>query len=164
MRYSRGLDPMGIRFSLDAGVLAESGTYRFARGTTSAYLSFPMPGRLVAALEAGGGTSAGDLPVQRLWYVGGPGTVRGFAPAERVAGEAFWRARAEIGTSRPALRLILFSDAGNAASRGDLGFDPALVSVGAGVSTLDGLIRMDVGRAVRGGRGWSVRLKLDGAI
>jgi hypothetical protein len=164
MITATGLDPAGLRLGLELGLLVEGGTYEFARASSIGYGSFPIPGPLVVALELSAGTSMGALPVQRLWSVGGPGTIRGFAPDERIVGESFWRARAEVGNERPVVRLIAFADAGTAATRRDLALDPALVSVGVGASTLDGLIRLDVAKALRGGTGWSLRLRLDGAL
>jgi hypothetical protein len=59
---------------------------------------------------------------------------------------------------------VLFSDAGWAGARDGWDFDPPLLSAGAGASFLDGLIRLDVSRALRAPTGWRVDLYLDGSL
>ena len=68
------------------------------------------------ALTVAGGSSVGGVPVQRLWYMGGYGTVRGQDPATMV-GDAFWLARAELGGKFIAARPIVFFDLGWAGAR-----------------------------------------------
>jgi hypothetical protein len=164
LQTSRGFDPLAFRGGLEARFMAETGSYRFARPSVGAFTTLPLPGRLVGAVEAAAGTSFGDLPVQRNWYVGGRGSVRGFALEERVTGESFWTARGEIGTERPAARLVLFGDAGWAGPRDEFTTDPMLVSAGVGLSFLDGLVRGDLAKALRGGSGWSFQLSVDAPL
>lgn len=163
--FHHGLDPHGFRFSAEAGIRAELGTFEFARPIIALQSTFPLPGRYVGALEVTTGTSFGILPVQRLWHVGGPGSVRGFRPAERIVGESFWTARGEVGTDRPGARVVLFADAGWAGERSTFTTDPALVSTGVGVSFLDGLVRADLARVLRGGpERWRFQLHLDAPL
>jgi outer membrane translocation and assembly module TamA len=115
------------------------------------------------ALDASAGTSFGDVPVQSLWRLGGAGTLRGY-DGSAAAGTAFWRGRGEVGRGSGTTRLALFSDLGWAGSRGDFSFQHPLWSVGAGVSVLDGLVRMDLARALRSPRGWRVEIYMDGAL
>jgi outer membrane translocation and assembly module TamA len=65
-------------------------------------------------------------------------------------GEAFGRARFEVALVLPVASVALFSDAGWVGPDLD-DFDEAdaLLSVGVGVSVLDGLIRLDVARGLR---------------
>jgi hypothetical protein len=164
-RWRRGLDPGGFRAGADASLLAEQGTYGFARPALTVRTTFPLPVRLAGALEAGAGTSFGDLPAQREWFVGGQSTVRGFRAEERMVGSAFWRARGEVGSDRPAFRLIVFSDAGWAGDRSAFAATDPLISAGVGVSALDGLVRADLARAIQGGAGrWGLTLYLDAAL
>lgn len=161
---SRGLDPRGVRWAGGAAVLGSIGSYDFVRSALSGSLGLPLPMGGVAALELAAGSAFGAPPRQSLWYIGGPATVRGYGGPSRIAGEAFWRARGEVGTSVPAARVTLFTDAGWAGPRGDLWTQPALVSVGAGASLLDGLMRVDLSRALRAPVGWRLDLSVDGLI
>ena len=123
-----------------------------------------MPFRLVGSLQGSAGTSAGTVPVQGLWYLGGAGSVRGY-PGATAAGESFWRARAELATPGPAVRLAIFSDARWAGRRSEwTSADPSLLSAGVGASFLAGLIRVDLARALRGRSGWRMELYLDAAL
>ena len=115
------------------------------------------------ALSAASGTSVGDVPIQGLWYLGGPASVRGFRTAF-LGGQSFWRARAEMGRGTPAFRLVAFSDAGWVGNRENYRLDPSLLSVGGGIATLDGLVRLDLAKAVRGGSDWRADLYLNGAF
>jgi hemolysin activation/secretion protein len=114
-------------------------------------------------LEAAAGWSGGALPVQSLWYLGGPGSLRGYDGAT-VGGESFWRGRAEIGAGIPGARLALFSDAGWAGSRDAFTTDPSLIGAGVGASFMDGLIRVDLARALRRPTGWRLDFYLNGLI
>lgn len=162
--YAWGGDPLGVRWALGGSVLGATGDYGFARPSATAFLGLPLPLRGVAAVELAGGTAMGDLPRQSLWYIGGPATVRGYGGASRIAGPAFWRGRAELATSFPAARIAVFSDAGWAGPRGSVELDPMLLSAGIGASFLDGLLRMDIARALRGDTGWRFDLYFDGVL
>ena len=89
--------------------------------------------------------------------------MRGYGGAA-MSGEAFWRARAEVANAWPAARLALFLDAGRAAPRDDLSLDRALIGAGIGASFFDGLLRLDVGRALRPPTGWRVEFYTDGVL
>jgi hypothetical protein len=157
-------DPYGgMRRELALTLDAQGGTFDFARPSLSAGFSAPLPAALTFSLGGAAGTSFGELPVQGLWYIGGPASVRGFRTAA-AGGEAFWRARAELARGEPAFKLALFSDAGWVGDRDDSRLSPRLVSVGAGISTLDGIIRLDLAKAVRGGNDWRVDLYLSGGF
>jgi hypothetical protein len=64
----------------------------------------------------------------------------------------------------PAARIALFADAGQAAARRELGTRPSMLSVGAGASFLDGILRIDLARALRGATGWRLELYVDGLL
>jgi hypothetical protein len=159
----RGRDPAGARFGAETSVEAASGTYSYVRPAITLSAGVPLPGRYRGALQVSGGTAFGDLPAQSAWYLGGTGTVRGYAPLS-AGGDTFWRGRAEVGGGRPAARWVVFSDAGWAGARDELRIDPPLLSAGAGLSVLDGLVRLDVARTLRGERRWQAMLYLDGAL
>jgi hypothetical protein len=158
-----GGDRSPARFTVGTGLEGQTGTFGFGRGQAFARLGAPSLGRFALALEAAVGTTTGDVPVQGLWYLGGPSTVRGYEGA-LVGGEAFWRARAEVGTPLPGARMVLFSDAGWAGARDGWDWDPPLLSAGIGASFLDGLVRLDLSRALRTPTGWRVDLYLDAAL
>ena len=158
-----GGDRAPARFTVGTGVEGQTGTFGFGRGQANAQLALPSLGRFALAFEGAAGTTAGDVPVQGMWYLGGPSTVRGYEGA-LIGGEAFWRGRAEVGTPMPGARLVLFGDAGWAGARDAWDWDPPLLSAGIGASFLDGLIRFDVARALRRPTGWGVHLYLDAAL
>jgi hypothetical protein len=157
-----GRRALGFTWGTELGMEAEAGTFRFARPSLTLKGALPLAS-LAVALDAAAGTSFGDVPVQSLWRLGGAGTLRGY-DGSTAAGTAFWRGRGEVGRGSGAARLALFSDVGWAGSRGDLSFQHPLWSVGAGVSVLDGLLRMDLARALRTPTGWRLELYMDGAL
>ena len=64
-------------------------------GRASATLRVGIPfdqGNWKVALEAGGGTTWGDAPPQRTWFLGGPRSLRGY-DASVAGGTSFGRAR-----------------------------------------------------------------------
>jgi hypothetical protein len=162
-RYDRGLNPEGLRWGVELQTLGSTGTFDFTRAALTTHLIFPLGGPLTGSLEAAAGWSGGALPVQSLWYLGGPGSLRGYDGAT-VGGESFWRGRAEIGAGIPGARLALFSDAGWAGSRDAFTTDPSLIGAGVGASFMDGLIRVDLARALRRPTGWRLDFYLNGLI
>jgi hypothetical protein len=163
LRTERGLDPAGFRWGAEAFVEGAAGTFGYLRPSLALSAATPLPGRFRGAVEVAGGSSFGELPAQSAWYLGGTGSVRGYAP-RAATGEAFWRARAEVGNQLPGARWVLFSDAGWAGSRDAVQLDPQLLSAGAGVSFLDGLVRFDLARALRGERQWRAELYVNGTL
>ncbi|HET6764982.1 MAG TPA: ShlB/FhaC/HecB family hemolysin secretion/activation protein, partial [Longimicrobiaceae bacterium] len=106
------------------------------------------------ALTLGAGSTAGTVPVQRLWYLGGAYTVRG-QDAGAAVGNALWMGRAEVGTSFAAARPVVFYDVGWAGDRADFASSTLrpLQGVGVGASFLDGMIRFDLSRGLTPGHG-----------
>jgi outer membrane protein assembly factor BamA len=49
------------------------------------------------AVTIAGGTSAGHMPVQRHWFLGGTQTIRGQSADTAQSGNAFWMTRLEVG-------------------------------------------------------------------
>jgi len=159
----RGRNPAGVRWGAELFVDAEAGDYEFVRPSLTLSSAIPLPGRYRGALAVAAGTSVGEVPAQSEWFLGGSGTVRGYDPLS-ASGDNFWRARAEVGTEWPAARLILFSDAGWAGPRADWELDPKLLSAGVGVGLVDGLVRFDLARTIRGERRWVATLYFGGAL
>ncbi|MGQ0815578.1 MAG: hypothetical protein ACT4O1_14170 [Gemmatimonadota bacterium] len=163
LRYSRGLNPGGFRIGGDLYGHGAVGTHEFARAALTLRLGIPLPGAFAGALEGAAGASSVNAPLQHIWYIGGASTLRGYAAAV-MRGETFWRGRAEVGYGLPAARLVGFSDAAWAGGREDLSSGKPLVSVGAGASFLDGIVRFDVARGLRAPRGWSALFYFDAAL
>ena len=153
----------GLHSELDGD--GSLGTFRFARltlrsGTT---VRLPAGGPFLGGLEAAAGTSAGTVPVQSLWYLGGPATLRGY-DGLAAAGDAFWRGRVELADLLPFPRLALFSDAGWAGARPQFFRGRPLLSAGTGLSFLDGLVRADLARALRPPKGWRFDIYVDAIL
>ena len=163
LRYNRGLDPEGFRFGTELFTDGAFGTHEYGRSALTLRAGVPLPGAFTGALEGAAGLTSTGAPIQHVWYLGGPNTLRGYH-AGAMAGEAFWRARGEIGYGLPAVRIVGFSDAGWAGARDAYQGGKPLLSVGAGASFLDGIVRFDVARGLRDPKGWTVSLYLDAAI
>jgi len=89
------------------------------------------------------------LPAQRQWFLGGATTLRGY-DASVLRGEDFGRARLEFARGLRGGSLTLFGDAGWAGPREDFDESQVLYAAGVGVSLLDGLVRLDLSRGLRG--------------
>ena len=94
-------------------------------------------------LEVGVGSTWGDAPLQREWFLGGASTLRGF-PASTAMGSSFARGRVEVARTYDIGTATVFGDVGWAGLRGDFQADDLLYGVGVGGSVLDGLIRLDL--------------------
>jgi hypothetical protein len=138
------------------------GDVEYARLAVGASATLPLFWRLGGSLEWSAGTTFGDVPTQRLYYLSGSQTVRSFE-AGQITGEAFWLARAELGVGYPVVRFVAFGDFGSAGDRSDLGWADPFIAVGGGVSLLDGLLRADLARGVHGSGPlrWQFLLYLD---
>ena len=111
--------------------------------------------------EAGAGTGWGTVPLQRAWPLGGPGTLRGFVPGT-VSGTTFLRGRLELARGTHDLGASLFGDAGWAGDRTTFDTGDVLYGVGLGVTVMDGLLRVDLARALNGSDpGFRVHVHVD---
>jgi hypothetical protein len=153
---------LGVRWGAALGLDASAGTFRFARPSLTLRGGSSLLG-LDVALEGAAGTSFGDVPVQSLWRLGGAATLRGY-DGSSAAGPAFWRGRGELARGTGPVRIAAFSDVGWAGARDAFSFDRPLWSVGAGVSVLDGLFRVDLARALRTPTGWRLELYMDAPL
>jgi hypothetical protein len=141
------------------------GDAEYGRLAIGATATLPLFWRVVGSLEGSAGTTFGEVPTQRLYYLAGPQTVRSFE-AGQITGEAFWLARAEVAFGYPLVRLVTFGDFGSAGPRSELGMTATFIAVGVGVSMLDGLLRADLARGVHGAGPlrWQFLLYLDGLM
>jgi len=158
-----GSDPMLTQGGFDLMVQGGTGMAEYARAALTARLIVPASSRLRVALEGGGGTSWGSPTAQRLWYVGGARTLRGYQP--RIAGGPdYMRGRLEIARTFTWGALSLFSDYGWAGTWDGFDISNGYTSAGVGVSILDGLIRMDAARGLNRTQGFRLDLYLDGML
>ncbi|HUF75114.1 MAG TPA: hypothetical protein VMM35_02500, partial [Longimicrobiales bacterium] len=155
-----GTDPNLMQGGLDVTLQGATGDFEYARAALVGRIVVPLPARMRVALEAGAGTLWGSPSAQRLWYLGGPSTLRGYTPLA-LGGRSFGRARAELARGYSFGRIVLFSDVGWAGDRPDVRFDDALHSIGAGISILDGLIRIDGAWGLRSPRDFRLDVYLD---
>ena len=163
VRTQRGIDPERPQWTADVTLDGGVGTYRFGRVSSTVRVAAPLGPNLATAVELAGGMADGRVPVQSYWYLGGPGTVRGYG-GNASSGDAFWRARLELANRWPAARVVVFTDVGRAGLREQLSLARPLIGVGVGASFVDGLIRLDVSRAVRSPTGWCLDLYTDAAL
>jgi hypothetical protein len=155
-----GIDPNALVLTGRVAGEAAGGARTYQRLSASMSATHPLPLNLAGALEVSGGTTWGDAPPQRDFFLGGSATLRGLDYSE-FAGDTFWRLRGEIGTGFAGARLTLFTDMGWAGTRDDMTFSGRTASVGIGSSLLDGIVRMDVAKAYYGSR-WKIYFYLDG--
>ena len=163
LRGARGVSTRGITIGAELGMAASLGTYDFARASVTTRLTTPLPQRLLGALELAAGATGGSAPLQSLWYLGGPASLRGY-PGGAIAGPDFWRARVEVATASPGVRLATFADAGWAGVGTAFATGRPLVAVGIGASFLDGILRFDLARALVIPKGWRMDFYVDGIL
>lgn len=161
---SYGDDPAGWRATSLLRAELGTGTFDYTRGSAEVTVSHAIGDELLGAFTASAGASGGTLPVQRLWYLGGPHTVHGQGPATAV-GDAYWFGRAELGWGTSKLRPLVFADLGWAGDRHNWRNPGRPISgAGVGASVLDGLVRFDLSRGIHPDRGFRVDLYLQGSF
>ena len=145
---SFGLDPHGFRALTDIKVEGGAGTFDYSRGSLQTTLSRGLGRSLDGALTLGAGTSGGELPIQKQFFLGGVQTVRG-QRAGAAIGDSFWMSSLELGTSSVGMRKIVFGDLGWAGDRTNFSHPGRPLSgAGIGASFMDGLIRIDVAKGI----------------
>ena len=100
-------------------------------------------------VEVGGGTTWGDAPAQRAWFLGSASTLRGYEPSVR-GGSSFMRGRVEVAKVFAGVGGTVFYDVGWAGDRGEFDSGDVLSAAGLGITVMDGLIRADVANGLRG--------------
>lgn len=147
-RASHGLNPRAFRAFGGVKLEAAGGEMNYGRGMLDLTVTNSLFKGIDGAITVGSGYSAGDVPLQRQWFLGGSQSVRGQS-AGVVRGDAFWMGRVELGTSAVGARPVVFYDIGWAGDRNHFS-DPGRPVSGAGVgaSFLDGLVRFDVARGI----------------
>ena len=164
-----GLDPARPGVGLELGLQAEGGDFDFERARAGLRATVPLVAGSRLALSARGGTTWGSAPPQRLWILGGPASLRGFAPGV-LTGPSFASGRAELVVpltrvaAARAVGLALFMDGGWAGDRARIRWDESIASGGFGLSILDGVLRLDAAWGWHGAEGRRLDLYLDGLL
>ncbi len=162
LNRSFGLDPSGFRLSSDARLEGAYGDARSFGRITLDLTGSRAIGNGMAALTLAAGSGLGELPAQRLFYLGGAHTVRGQRPGgtpgvSGAIGEAFWLARGELARGLGVVKPVVFADLGWAGNRGqwrDVG--RPMSGAGIGMTMLDGLLRFDLSRGIYPEKGFRV--------
>ena len=145
---SFGLDPNGLRATVDVRGEGATGTFDYARASVEATATRGLGAKLDGALTASVGSSVGSVPIQRAWFLGGVATVRGQEPGTQ-AGDAYWLGRAEIGRTFVGVRPTIFYDIGWAGGRENFAKSLRPISgAGVGLSVMDGLFRFDIAHGI----------------
>lgn len=100
-------------------------------------------------LEAAGGTTWGDPPAQRAWFLGSAATLRGYDPSV-MGGSTYMRGRVELARVFEGVGGSVFYDVGWAGGRGEFDGGDVLSAAGLGLTVLDGLVRADIANGLRG--------------
>jgi hypothetical protein len=152
---SFGQDPARLRLFAQLRLEAATGDSTYGRGSLDLTLSRGI-GPIAAAITGSGGSSIGGLPAQRLWYLGGAQTIRGQSADLAQSGNAYWFTRTELGLgARSPVRPSVFGDLGWVGDRNDFSkVGRPMSGVGAGLSFLDGMFRMDLARGLYPRKQW----------
>ncbi|MEP7065164.1 MAG: hypothetical protein ABI889_03955 [Gemmatimonadota bacterium] len=143
-----GLDPEGLRTTIDLRAEGTTGTYDYARASVEATATRSLGSKIDGALTASVGSAVGAVPVQRFWFLGGVATVRGQEPGTG-AGDAYWLGRVELGRTFNAFRPTIFYDIGWAGRRADFAGSLRPISgAGVGIAAFDGLLRFDMAHGI----------------
>lgn len=145
---SYGLDPHGFRALTDIKLEGGTGTFDYSRGSLQTTLSHGLGSALDVALTLGAGTSGGQLPIQKQFFLGGVQTVRGQKAGAEI-GDSFWMTSMELGTRSAGFRKIVFGDLGWAGDRTNFSHPGRPLSgAGVGASFMDGLVRIDLAKGI----------------
>jgi hypothetical protein len=143
--WTRPTDRGQLTLGFEAGSGADSLDYVQVRGGLEGKVDLGDLASL--ALVARGGWSGGEVPLQRLWRIGGIETLRGFTHGT-LRGESYWTGRIELAHIRPIWMPVVFADFGWAGNGSDWpgggSSDDVLWSVGGGVSLLNGFFRAEL--------------------
>jgi len=170
-----GVEASDAQFGVD--VTARAARWQPADGkphelyaTASATLRTALPllatGRIRWRIgaEAGAGTTWGRALPQRAWHLGGARTLRGHSDAV-LAGPAYARGRVEVSGSVEFAGLGIFLDGGWAGDPADFLSARPTYGAGAGLTLLDGLLRVDLARSLHGPNPpWRAHFHLDSIL
>jgi hypothetical protein len=161
VQSSVGLDPAGWRLLSDIRAEGAGGDFSYGRALVDETVSHDIGGSLSGALTVSAGYSAGTVPAQRFFYLGGLRSIRG-QTALTEGGDAFWMTRAELGASSATVRPVIFADIGWAGDRREWSRPGRPMSgVGTGASFVDGLFRIDIARGLFPAKQWRLDFSLE---
>jgi hypothetical protein len=163
IRGARGDDPTRLRTRAELELHGETGDRSFVRPLLRLGAEGLIGYGLGYGLSVAGGSGFGDVPVQRLWQIGGVTTVRGHDAAS-MRGEAVWLSRAELTRGTTGARISLFGDAGWAGESEEVLNSRPLKGVGVGLAFLDNLVRVDLARGLGSGGGFALHLRLGSGL
>ncbi len=171
VRRQAGLNPDDWRFFADGRAELGVGDWSYQRGAIDLNVQHPIVGPFIFSFTAGGGAAFGDVPQQRLFFLGGLNTIRGLptgSAADRggivgtPGGTAYWLTRSELAYGGAGFRIISFYDAGWTGRKKEwLAPGRPLSGAGVGASILDGLLRLDVARGIFPTQQWRVDFSVD---
>lgn len=165
LRWFAGQDPGELILSGTLRGEVGFGDARYQRLLGTLAGSHPLPFGLAGAMEVLGGVAwAGngeDVPAQRRWFLGGPRSMRGFHENE-IRTDDFVVTRMEVGSGFAGTRLAVFGDLAWTGLGATDASSLDAASMGVGGSLLDGLVRVDVARAVVGASRWKLHMYFDG--
>jgi outer membrane translocation and assembly module TamA len=144
-------------------VQAETGDYDLARASLTLRGAAQLARGFRVGAEAAAASSLGEVTPQRMFYLGGARTLRGY-DASTVAGTSMARARLELARTASFGAVAIFSDWGWAGDRDDVRDADQRWAVGIGTSLLDGLVRLDLAHGLLTPRGWRLDLHLDSVL
>lgn len=146
---STGDNPRKLRTLTEIRLEAATGDSTYGRGAFNVTLSRALYRLLSTTITVSAGSSVGQLPSQRRWFLGGTSTVRGQRPDTAQSGSAFWLSRLEISSGPTVFRTSVFGDLGWTGSRNDFTrVGQPLSGAGIGFAALDGLLRLDIARGL----------------
>ncbi len=161
LSFAYGRDPTGTQFSGTIRGDGAGGTFVYGRGSAEVRLGLGLGRGVLGSITSAVGSSVGDVPPQRLWYLGGAHTIHAHRPGA-ARGNSFWMTRAELTKGLPLIRPIIFGDLGWAGGRSEfLTSRERYWAAGFGAAALDGLVRFDVSRAMDATRRWQVDLFIE---
>jgi hypothetical protein len=158
-----GTDPIQPQFGIDMMMQGETGDYDLARASIALRAAAQLARGFRIGAEAAAGSSIGDVTPQRMFYLGGAQTLRGYEPGT-VSGTSMARGRLELARTTSFGAVAVFSDWGWAGDREDIRNANQRWAVGVGTSLLDGLVRIDLAHGLRRPRGWRLDLHLDSVL
>jgi hypothetical protein len=158
-----GTDPIRPQFGIDMMLQGETGDHDLARASIALRGAAQLAHGVRIGAEAAAGSSVGAVTPQRMFYLGGAHTLRGYEPGT-VAGTSMARGRLELARTASFGAVALFSDWGWAGDREDIRNADQRWAVGVGTSLLDGLLRVDLAHGLLRPRGWRLDLHLDSVL
>lgn len=134
------------RWELQGEVIADT-RLDHPMGRLSGQWRLPFGGRAGATARVRVGVATRPTVPQFAFRAGGQGSVRGFDYGTG-RGDGFWAVQLDLSPSRRLIRPVVFADAGQAGRLDSLTRSRVLIGGGAGLSFLNGLLRLDLSHPI----------------